>query len=52
MKIKSTGGLKYGTKKNCSCTRGKCDTVWKSYCGSTARSVGKNSGTTRENNGK
>ncbi len=22
MKSKSTGGLKYGTKKNCSCTRG------------------------------
>lgn len=31
---------------------GKCDTVWRSYCGSAARSVGKNSGTTCENNGK
>lgn len=50
--MKLIGGLEYGMKKNCSCIRGKCDIVWRSYCGSVVRSVGKNGRIICENNGK
>ena len=40
MKAKSTGGLEYGTKKNCSCTRGNAIQSGEATA-SAARSVGK-----------
>ena len=40
MKAKSTGGLEYGTKKNCSCTRGNAIQSGEATAGA-RRSVGK-----------